>query len=129
MPLTVTLVIVTPKAVEFVIFICCCELLPTFTDPKFIEVGLTLTDDADAALPAKIKSNNSITAIGNAKEILFDMFRFCPLPEGGCGATKTYRGPWIFTTEGVYELLAESVYWSGGTREDRVGRCPLMYLP
>ena len=89
MPLTVTLVIVTPNAVEFVIFICCCALLPTFTDPKFIEVGLTLTDDADAALLAKINSNNSITAIGDAKEILFDMFPICPLPEGECGAIKT----------------------------------------
>lgn len=58
---------VTPNAVEFVIFMCCCALLPTFTDPKFIEVGLAVTDDADAALPAKIKSNNSITAIENAK--------------------------------------------------------------
>ena len=65
--------IVTPNAVEFVIFICCCALLPTFTDPKFIEVGLTLTDDADAALPAKIKTNNSITAIGNAKRKFFDI--------------------------------------------------------
>jgi hypothetical protein len=61
----------TPNAVEFVIFICCCALLPTFTDPRFIEVGLTLTDDAHAALPAKIKSNNSITAIGNAKRHFF----------------------------------------------------------
>jgi hypothetical protein len=63
----------TPNAVEFVIFICCCELLPTVTDPRFIEVGLTLTDDADAALPAKIRSNNSITAIGNAKRHFFDI--------------------------------------------------------
>jgi hypothetical protein len=61
----------TPNAVEFVIIMCCCALLPTFTDPKFIEVGLTLTDDADAALPAKTKSNNSITAIGNAKRKFF----------------------------------------------------------
>lgn len=68
--------IVTPNAVEFVIFICCCALLPTFTDPKLIEVGLTLTDDADAALPARIKSNNSITAIGNAKLNFFDIVWF-----------------------------------------------------
>ena len=61
----------TPNAVEFVIIMCCCALLPTFTDPKFIEVGLTLTDDADAALPAKIKSNNSKTTIGNAKRDFF----------------------------------------------------------
>ena len=40
---------------------------------------------------------------------------------------KTYRGSWIFTTEGVYELAANSVYWPGDTREDRVGRCPLVY--
>ena len=120
---------ITPKAVEFVIFICCCALLPTFTDPKFIEVGLAVTDDADAALPAKIKSNNSITAIGNTKQIFFDIVWFCPLREGNYGTVKIYPGPWIFTTEGVYELPAESVYWSGGTREDRVRCCPLMYLP
>ena len=64
---------VTPNAVEFVIFICCCALLPTFTDPKFIEVGLAVTDDADAALPAKIRSNNSITTIGNAQQNFFDI--------------------------------------------------------
>jgi len=64
---------ITLSAVEFVIFICCCALLPTFTDPKFIEVGLAVTDDADAALPAKIKNNNSITAIGNAKRNFFDI--------------------------------------------------------
>jgi hypothetical protein len=64
---------VTPNAVEFVIFICCCALLPTFTDPKFIEVGLAITDDANAALSAKIKNNNSITAIGNAKRNFFDI--------------------------------------------------------
>jgi len=63
----------TPNAVEFVIFICCCALLPTVTDPKFIEVGLNPTDDADAALPAKIRSTNSITAIGNAKRHFFDI--------------------------------------------------------
>jgi hypothetical protein len=40
---------------------------------------------------------------------------------------QTYWGPWIFTTEGVYELAANSVYWSGGTRGDRFRRCPLMY--
>jgi len=57
------------------------------------------------------------------------MFPICPLPEGECGAIKTYRGPWIFTTEGVYVPPAESVYCPGGTREDRVGCCPLMYLP
>lgn len=67
---------VTPNAVEFVIFICCCALLPTFTDPKFIEVGLAVTDDADATLPAKMKSNNSITAIGNAKRNFFDIVWF-----------------------------------------------------
>ena len=67
---------VTPNAVEFVIFMCCCALLPTFTDPKFIEVGLAVTDDADAALPEKIKSNNSITAIGNAKRNFFGIVRF-----------------------------------------------------
>jgi hypothetical protein len=53
----------------------------------------------------------------------------CPLLEGGYGTVKIYRGPWIFTTEGVYELPAERVYWSGGTHEDRVRCCPLMYLP
>lgn len=53
----------------------------------------------------------------------------CPLLEGDYGTVKLYRGPWIFTTEGVYELPAESVYWSVGMRGDRVGRCPLMYLP
>ena len=62
---------VTPNAVEFVIFMCCCALLPTLTDPKFIEVGLAVTDDADAALPAKIKSKNSKTTIGNAKRDFF----------------------------------------------------------
>lgn len=67
---------VTPNPVEFVIFICCCALLPTFTDPKFIEVGLAVTDDADAALPAKTISNNSITAIGNAKRNFFDIVWF-----------------------------------------------------
>ena len=41
---------VTPNAVELVIFIWCCALLPTFTDPKFIELELTVSDDADAAL-------------------------------------------------------------------------------
>jgi len=122
-------VMVTPNAVELVIFIWCCALLPTFTDPKFIELELTVSDDADAALPTKINSKNSITAIDDAKEIFFDMFPICPLPEGECGAIKTYRGPWIFTTEGVYVPPAESVYCPGGTREDRVGCCPLMYLP
>jgi len=63
----------TPNAVEFVIFIYCCALLPTLTDPKFIDVGLAVTDDADATLPAKIKSNNSITTIGNAKRNFFDI--------------------------------------------------------
>ena len=120
---------VTPNAVELVIFIWCCALLPTFTDPKFIELELTVSDDADAALHAKINSKNSITAIDDAKEIFFDMFPICPLPEGECGAIKNYRGPWIFTTEGVYVPPAESVYCPGGTREDRVGCCPLMYLP
>ena len=52
----------------------------------------------------------------------------CPLLEGGYGTVKIYRGPWIFTTGGVYELPAESVYWSGGTRKDRGRCCPLMYL-
>jgi hypothetical protein len=52
----------------------------------------------------------------------------CPLLEGDYGTVKIYRGPWIFTTEGVYELPAESVYWSGGTRKDRGRCCPLMYL-
>ena len=46
----------------------------------------------------------------------------CPLPEGSYGTVEIYRGPWIFTTKGVYELPVESVYWSGGTHEDR-GRC------
>jgi hypothetical protein len=50
----------------------------------------------------------------------------CPLLEGGYGPVKIYRGL-IFTTEGVYELPAESIYWSGGTREDRGRCCPLMY--
>jgi hypothetical protein len=40
---------------------------------------------------------------------------------------KTYRGSWIFTTKGVYELAADSVYWPEDTREDRVARCPLVY--
>jgi hypothetical protein len=40
---------------------------------------------------------------------------------------KTYRGSLIFTTEGVYELAANSVYWPGDTREDRVRRCPQVY--
>ncbi len=118
---------VTLIPVEFVIFICCCELLPRFTDPRFTEVGLTVTDEAATALHAKIKNKYSIATMGNAREIFFDMFRFCPLPEGECGTIKTYRGPWIFTTEGVYVSAARSVYWPGGTREDRVRRCPLMY--
>ena len=73
---------VTLIPVEFVIFICCCELLPTFTDPRFTEVGLAVTDEAATALHAKIKSNNSITTMGNAKEIFFDIFRFARCRRG-----------------------------------------------
>lgn len=73
---------ITLSAVEFVIFICCCALLPTFTDPRFTEVGLTVTDDAATALPAKINSKNSITATKNAKEIFFDIFRFARCRRG-----------------------------------------------
>ena len=118
---------ITLNPVEFVIFICCCALLPTFTDPRFTEVGLTVTDDAAAALAPRINTKNSMTTIGNANESFFDIFRFCPLPEVECGAIKNYRGSWILTTEGVYELAANSVYWPVGTREDRFRRCPLVY--
>lgn len=73
---------VTLTPVEFVILTCCCALLPTFTDPRFIEVGLTVTDDAATTLPAKMNSKTSITAIGNAKEIFFDIFRFARCRRG-----------------------------------------------
>jgi hypothetical protein len=73
---------ITLSAVEFVIFICCRMLLPTLTDPRFSEVGLTVTDDAVTALPAKINSKNSITAIADVKEIFFDMFRFARCRRG-----------------------------------------------
>jgi len=58
------------------------------------------------------------------------------LLEGGYGTVKNYPGPWIFTTEGVYELPAESVYWSGGTSGDRgemlspdVPKCTCLNVP
>ena len=73
---------ITLIPVEFVIFICCCALLPTFTDPRFSEVGLTVTDDAATALPAKMNSTNSITAIGSAEKIFFDIFRFARCRRG-----------------------------------------------
>ena len=73
---------VTLSPVEFVIFICWCALLPTFTDPRFTEVGLSVTDDAATALLAKMNSKNSITAIGSAEKIFFDIFRFARCRRG-----------------------------------------------
>jgi hypothetical protein len=82
LPLTATLVMVTLNPVEFVILICWCALLPTLTDPRFSEVGLSVTDDAATALLAKMNSKNSITAIGSAEKIFFDIFRFARCRRG-----------------------------------------------
>lgn len=108
---------IMPKGMEFVILTCSCALLPTFTEPKFIEVGLAVTEEA-AALPAVIKANSWIVT-RDAKQICFDMVRFVRTGRD-CGTNKIYRALWIFATEEVYELAASSVYWPGGTSEDRV---------
>lgn len=97
---------VTLIPVEFVIFICCCELLPTFTDPRFTEVGLAVTDDAATALHAKIKSKNSITTMGNAKEIFFDMFRFARCRRG-VRHDKNLPGPLDFHYGGSLRIGCE----------------------
>ena len=118
---------ITPNGMEFVILTCCCAPLPTFTEPKFIEVGLAVTEEA-AALPAVIRANSWIIVTRDAKQICFDMVRF--VRTEGTAVQIKFTGPFGFlTTEGVYELAASSVYWPGGTSEDRVRRCPLMYRP
>jgi hypothetical protein len=96
---------VTPNGVEFVILTCCCALLPTFTDPKFIEVGLAVTEDA-AALPAEIKTNSSITVTRDAKQICFDMVRFVRTGRD-CGTNKIYRGPFDFHDGGSLRIGRE----------------------
>jgi hypothetical protein len=96
---------VTPKAVEFVIFMCCCALLPSLTDPKLIEVGLAVTDDADAALHAKIKNNNSITAIGNAKQNFFDIV-WLSVTGRGLRHCKNLPGPLDFHDGGSLRIAS-----------------------
>jgi hypothetical protein len=74
-----------------------------------MDVELTVTDEADAALPAKISSKNSITAIDNAKEIFFDMFRFARCRRGSAARLRI-TGALGFSRqrESTYRLLRAS---------------------
>jgi len=96
---------ITPNGMEFVILTCCCALLPTFTEPKFIEVGLAVTEEA-AALPAVIRANSWIIVTRDAKQICFDMVRFARSGRA-CGTNKIYGGPLDFHDGGSLRIGRE----------------------
>jgi hypothetical protein len=96
---------IMPNGMEFVILTCCWALLPTFTEPKFIEVGLAVTEEA-AALPAVIRPNSWIIVTRDAKRICFDMVRFVRTGRD-CGTNKIYRALWIFDDGGSLRISRE----------------------
>jgi hypothetical protein len=94
-----------PNGMEFVILTCCCALLPTFTEPKFMEVALAVTEEA-AALRAVIKANSWIIVTRDGEANLFRHGPICPYGRD-CGTNKIYRALWIFYDGGSLRISRE----------------------